>query len=119
MRLQHAVQGKKEQHELWARIKNLKGRLRLLENRIQAMERGRGSRPSALRAVVDANECVSCGICRDTCPNGAVSLNETARVDPARCMGCGLCVEACPRGAIHLKPVFQNFSETIISSPSQ
>ena len=117
--LRHAVKGEKEQHELSARVKNLKGRLRLLENRIQAMERGRASRPSTLRAFVDANECVSCGICCDTCPNGAVSLNGTARVDPARCMGCGLCVEVCPRGAIHLKTVIKGFSEKIVPSPSQ
>lgn len=97
----HAV---KEHQDLRARIKSLKGRLHSLETRIHAMEQG--SRISTLRAVVAPNTCVSCGLCRDICPTGAITLNETARVHSAKCTGCGLCVEACPRGAIRLRSVF-------------
>ncbi|MGM0663263.1 MAG: 4Fe-4S binding protein [Thermodesulfobacteriota bacterium] len=104
MKFEYADHGGKEYQELRARLRKLKGRLHFLENRTLAVEHG--SKPSALRAVVDPNECISCGICCDTCPTGAISLNETARVDSARCMGCGLCVEACPRGAIQLKSIF-------------
>jgi len=104
MKLAHTDHAVKEHQELRVRITSLKGRLRSLETRIHAMEQG--SRASTLRAVVAPNECVSCGLCCDTCPTGAIKLHETARVDPAMCMGCGLCVEACPRGAIRLSSVF-------------
>ncbi len=52
--------------------------------------------------VIEADECIGCGICVDKCPqevlevvNGVVeAVNEDA------CIACGDCVEECPMGAI-------------------
>jgi ferredoxin len=90
--------------ELRAGLVRLRGRLRSLESRTRAMEAGRV--PGGLCATVDPDECVSCGMCRDACPRGAVSLaGGAAAVDKDRCTGCGLCVTVCPRGALSLRPV--------------
>jgi putative selenate reductase YgfK subunit len=53
--------------------------------------------------------CVGCGICRDICPDKAISLdikvNGERKIDDYeialdRCMFCGICVEYCPTEAL-------------------
>ena len=68
-------------------------------------------------AYVKPNECISCGVCADTCPKSLFErIPMTARVYIAcsskckgkevidmcknGCIGCGLCARACPEGAI-------------------
>ena len=63
-----------------------------------------------------AEECSSCGVCRDcgiceaVCPRGAISRealpdNEFAMVcDSEKCIGCGFCAGACPCGIWNLIP---------------
>lgn len=57
----------------------------------------------------DYRRCVSCGTCRDchtceaSCPEQAISRNETADgfvyvSDEDRCIGCGVCAGVCPCG---------------------
>ena len=46
------------------------------------------------------DECVACGACVDTCPVGAISLEDKAVVDAASCVDCGACEGVCPTGAI-------------------
>ena len=46
------------------------------------------------------DECVACGACVDTCPVGAISLEDKAVVDASACVDCGACEGACPTGAI-------------------
>ena len=41
-----------------------------------------------------SSECVACGACVDTCPVGAISMEDKAVVDAASCEG------VCPTGAI-------------------
>ena len=55
--------------------------------------------------VVDARECIGCGVCRDICPFEAAVLNPTedglkAEIIPASCKGCGHCAARCPKRAI-------------------
>ena len=51
--------------------------------------------------VIDADECISCGVCVDTCPCGVLELQDVATVvDEDSCAACGACQEACPAGAI-------------------
>lgn len=56
-------------------------------------------------AVVNRDECVSCGTCVEECPEDAISLDEEeiAVVDAEKCTECGTCVEACPSEAITLE----------------
>ena len=51
-------------------------------------------------AVVDQSRCLGCGVCADTCPEGAIVVNHVARVIAGQCTGCGECLAACPQGAI-------------------
>ena len=47
-----------------------------------------------------SDECVACGACVDTCPVGAITLEDKAVVDADSCVDCGACEDACPTGAI-------------------
>lgn len=45
--------------------------------------------------------CTGCGMCMETCRNGAISVQlKSAVVDPDKCEDCEECVFACPVGAI-------------------
>ena len=48
--------------------------------------------------------CGQCGepACRDACPTGAITREETGvvRLDEGRCVGCGACAVACVWGGI-------------------
>lgn len=51
--------------------------------------------------VIDADECIACGICVDSCPQDVLEVADVAQVaDEASCIACGACVDACPAGAI-------------------
>jgi len=67
-------------------------------------------------AVIDPDECVSCGVCREErCQVGAIQEGEDAHeVIRDKCIGCGLCVSTCPTEAISLlrKP-----DEEIVAPP--
>lgn len=57
-------------------------------------------------AVVDADKCTGCGLCRAECSyEGALVITEAdgktlAHVNPAICKGCGACAAVCPVRAI-------------------
>ncbi len=50
------------------------------------------------KAVINPDQCTSCGECLDRCRYGAIS--ERFEVDELQCEGCGVCVHFCPFGAI-------------------
>ncbi|MDO7787060.1 4Fe-4S binding protein [Desulforamulus aquiferis] len=45
------------------------------------------------------DECLACGTCLDSCPNGAIEEGEIFKITTA-CEDCGTCVDMCPTGAI-------------------
>lgn len=49
-----------------------------------------------------AAECLGCGECAAVCPQGAVSLDNPARIDRRLCNRCGDCAVACPGGGLRL-----------------
>ena len=53
-------------------------------------------------AHVITNECVACGACADTCPVGAIILDEAKGIYVINgdCVDCGACEDGCPVGAI-------------------
>jgi pyruvate formate lyase activating enzyme len=48
------------------------------------------------------DKCIRCGMCVDTCPVGAASLDHPGLVDRQKCIGCGECANVCPVGALVL-----------------
>jgi electron transport complex protein RnfB len=55
-------------------------------------------------AVIDADLCLGCGICRNRCQVHAISEREgVSVVDREKCIGCGLCVTGCPNGVAKLE----------------
>ncbi len=60
--------------------------------------------PSGYVACVQADLCLGCGACVDTCQFGALSVRERrASVEYESCMGCGVCVSTCAEGALALR----------------
>jgi H+/Na+-translocating ferredoxin:NAD+ oxidoreductase subunit B len=55
-------------------------------------------------AVIDAEECVSCGVCADErCQVFAIEEKDDAyEINKDKCIGCGLCISTCPSDAISL-----------------
>jgi ferredoxin len=56
---------------------------------------------------VAEKKCVGCGICRDSCPVGAIEIIKAKRriafIDDKRCLRCYCCHELCPEGAVGLR----------------
>jgi dissimilatory sulfite reductase (desulfoviridin) alpha/beta subunit len=55
----------------------------------------------AIWPVLEAPECISCGLCAKSCTEGALTMGEDGipAFDAGRCMYCGDCVKVCPTGA--------------------
>ena len=50
---------------------------------------------------IDAEKCVGCGACKDTCPAGAIAeADGKCVIDHTQCVGCGICTEMCRLNAI-------------------
>lgn len=51
--------------------------------------------------VIEADECIACGVCVDDCPQNVLEMQDVATVvDEDSCIACGICQENCPAGAI-------------------
>lgn len=52
----------------------------------------------------DSDSCVSCGACTAVCHNGALRLDENARLsfDQEKCIVCQMCIKSCPMGVLQL-----------------
>ena len=90
--------------------------------------------PSNFMPILEPSNCISCGICADSCQVRALSLdtNESGQTgDPellpvlnkAACIGCGICASVCPtqaltmsrRSSLHIPPTNKREQFTQIS----
>lgn len=44
--------------------------------------------------------CVSCGLCKQECPQQCIESAKVYKIKQNHCLHCGLCYEVCPIGAI-------------------
>jgi heterodisulfide reductase subunit A-like polyferredoxin len=86
---------------LKTKARAIQARLHLLDTRIGALLK-KAPVSSQWMAIVDTEKCTGCGICRESCPAGAIFVEEIAKVNAQRCTGCGRCVQECPKGALSL-----------------
>ena len=50
------------------------------------------------------DECVGCGVCKNICPNKAITIEKgVAVIDRKKCIRCFCCQEFCPKGAMKVK----------------
>jgi len=51
---------------------------------------------------INEDLCVSCGVCVDDCPVGAITLkeNQKAIINEDECIRCGRCHDVCPQEAV-------------------
>jgi len=55
-------------------------------------------------AIIDADSCLGCGICRKRCQVRAISeKGGVSVVDRKKCIDCGLCATGCPNGVAKLE----------------
>ena len=76
-------------------------------------------RKTELRVRKDV--CVGCGLCVESCPQQAISVQwGQAHIDRRKCNHCGLCIDVCPQGAIvDLVPVSKGELEAAVTSLKQ
>lgn len=65
------------------------------------------SRPNDLpiRAVVNEEKCIGCGLCKESCMFDALHINEATRKAKIneKCDACGVCWSLCPHRAIEMR----------------
>ena len=69
----------------------------------------RGVELEMIKADVNLDECIGCGLCEAVCPYDAILMKNTnpnkiiSITDEIACQGCGICVASCPVGARDLR----------------
>lgn len=61
-----------------------------------------------VRAFVDQELCIGCGLCEKNCDYGAIEVKRTedglkAQVIEVACQGCGVCAASCPERAVTVR----------------
>lgn len=56
-----------------------------------------------VRAVVNQDKCIGCGVCKDSCMYSALSFENKKAHISEKCDGCGVCWSMCPSKAITME----------------
>ena len=64
--------------------------------------------PALVDLKLDSSNCIKCGLCRKTCPVGAIDENFV--IDNAKCIKCNSCKELCPKKTIQRVPRGEGFN---------
>jgi len=75
----------------------------------QIMKHEELSRDWQVRAKINEELCIKCGVCYNACMDGGHQAIECLedrvyKVDPEKCIGCGFCPSVCPVRCITLEP---------------
>lgn len=54
---------------------------------------------SSKRFIINES-CISCGRCKETCPQQCIDAGVPYAIRQENCLHCGLCFENCPVGAV-------------------
>ncbi|WP_455646053.1 pyridoxamine 5'-phosphate oxidase family protein [Methanosphaera sp.] len=52
------------------------------------------------KGFIISDECIECGVCKNTCPQKCIDENSPYEIQQSHCLHCGLCFENCPVNAI-------------------
>ncbi|WP_425448423.1 DUF362 domain-containing protein [Dethiothermospora halolimnae] len=78
-----------------------------------ASRSGKMEQHTDISPTVEAEKCISCGICVGKCDFDAIDIVDTAEINDSKCTGCAGCIAVCPEGAISNSWVGSDFYEKI------
>ena len=78
-----------------------------------ASRSGKMEQHTDISPTVEAEKCISCGICVAKCDFDAIDIVDTAEINDSKCTGCAGCIAVCPEGAISNSWVGSDFYEKI------
>jgi len=59
--------------------------------------------PLPFTPEVNNEDCTLCGLCMESCPSDAISIENEVVMDAGRCIFCCACIKTCPEDAVSIK----------------